>query len=318
MTQIVSQLFQEIAKQVVGQQALIKRLIVGLLAQGHILIEGVPGIAKTLVANSLAQSIGAQFKRIQFTPDLLPSDLLGTAIFDAKESSFRIEKGPLFSNIVLADEINRAPPKVQSALLEVMQEKQITIFGKTFVLEPPFFVIATQNPVEQEGTYPLPEAESDRFIMKVLATYPSENEEIEILNRYAQKGATGEKAAPQAVLTQQDVSKLQAEVAQVFVDEKVKKYIVNLVAATRTPTLGSSLGENWIQLGASPRATLALARVSQAEAYLAGRAFVTPDDVRLYLADVLRHRIALTYEAEAAGVNIDSLVAAIVKSVACP
>lgn len=318
---MIAQLLREVSKAVVGQQAFMKRLIVALLARGHVLIEGVPGIAKTLAANSLAKSMGVQFKRIQFTPDLLPSDLLGTAIFDAKESAFRIERGPLFSNIVLADEINRAPPKVQSALLEVMQEKQITIFGKTFILEPPFFVLATQNPIEQEGTYPLPEAECDRFIMKVLTTYPTNNEEFEILNRYAQKTEKDEKSEIQSVLTRDDILKLQNEVEKVFIEDKVKKYIVDLVVSTRmSATMPAKIQglERWVQLGASPRATLALAKVAQAEAYLAGRAYVTPDDVRLYLADVLRHRIMLTYEAEAEGVTADALTATIIKSVPCP
>lgn len=305
------QCFQEISKIVVGQKDLILRLLVALLAKGHVLIEGVPGIAKTLTAKTVSKVLGVDFKRIQFTPDLLPSDLLGTSLYDAKEGKFRIEKGPLFSHVVLADEINRAPPKVQSALLEVMAEQQITLFGTTFKLESPFFVLATQNPIEQEGTYPLPEAECDRFLMKVVTTYPSQQEEEEVL---AKLFSSKNESEPMAILSKQGIVELQKKVRDVFVDKKIMDYIVKLVTATRPETKFQSIPQ-WVQFGASPRASIAFLHSAQAYALIQGRNFVSPSDVKMFAKDIIRHRIVLTYEAEAEGITPDHVVDHLLNSI---
>lgn len=303
-TPLLENCFQEISKVVVGQRDLIERILVALLAQGHVLIEGVPGIAKTLAAKTVASVLGIGFKRIQFTPDLLPSDLLGTSMYDVKEGSFRVEKGPLFSHVVLADEINRAPPKVQSALLEVMAEQQITLFGTTFKLENPFFVLATQNPIEQEGTYPLPEAACDRFLMKIQVSYPLPKEEEELLQR--QFSSTHANIAS-ALMTKEGIIELQKKAQSLYVDKKIIEYIVRLVTATRPEQKFGSIPE-WVQFGASPRASIAFVRVAQAYALLQGRDFVTPSDVKFFAKDIIRHRLVLTYEAESQGITPDKVV----------
>ena len=295
----------EIGKVIVGQSYLVERLLICLLADGHVLLEGVPGLAKTLSVKTLAQAVKTQFQRIQFTPDLLPADLLGTLIYNPKTGEFSTKKGPLFSNIILADEINRAPAKVQSALLEAMQERQITLGGQTYKLEEPFMVLATQNPIEQEGTYPLPEAQVDRFMLKLKITYPKKSEELEIMDRVA--GNPTAKVNP--VMTPEDILRLRELVKQVYIDDKIKNYIVNLVCATRDPE-GHQLKnmKNLIRYGASPRATINLNLASRAYAFLRGRAYVVPDDIKAIGMDVLRHRIAPSYEAEAEEKTSEDLV----------
>ena len=295
----------EVSKRVVGQDAMIERLLIALLTGGHVLLEGVPGLAKTLAVRTLAESVHTTFHRIQFTPDLLPADVVGTQVFDQASGNFSVKRGPIFANIILADEINRAPAKVQSALLEAMQEKQVTIGGQTFKLAEPFLVLATQNPIEQEGTYPLPEAQVDRFMLKLRVTYPSRDEEKEIVRRMA-----GGAAIPvDAVAKPQDILAARAEIAGLHVEERVMDYLVDLVVATRDPkAAGLADLAPLIEYGASPRATIALAQAARAHAFLRGRAFVTPDDVKAIAPDVLRHRVVLTFEAEAEEVSSDELV----------
>ena len=289
-------LLTEIRRVIVGQEQLLRKMLVGLLADGHILLEGVPGLAKTMAVSSLARAIRTRFQRIQFTPDLLPADILGTLVFQPKDGTFAVKKGPIFSNLVLADEINRAPAKVQSALLEAMQERQVTIGEQTFRLDEPFLVLATQNPIEQEGTYPLPEAQVDRFMLKLLVDYPSRDEERMILDRMApQRGIpqVAEVLEPAQVIAARQV------LDEIYVDDKVRDYIVALVHATRSPDdFGLKVGD-WIEYGASPRATIYLARGARAMAFLAGRGYVTPQDVKDIAPDVLRHRVIVSYEAEA-------------------
>jgi len=312
----VDDLLSEISKVVVGQKYMVERLLIGLLGDGHVLLEGVPGLAKTLTVSSLAGAIGTRFQRIQFTPDLLPADLLGTLVFNPKEGSFSIKKGPIFANVILADEINRSPAKVQSALLESMQERQVTIGDTTFPLEAPFLVLATQNPIEQEGTYPLPEAQVDRFMMKIKVGYPSPEEELEIMRRMAR---TGEKNAVQPVVTPQQILDARAVLNVLYIDERVEKYIVDLVVASRDPeTCGLGVLKPLIEYGASPRATINLNLAARAHAFLQHRAYITPEDVRSIAMDVLRHRVAVTYEAEAEEITSEDIVQRILDTVEVP
>jgi len=293
----VETLRMEIGKVIIGQEYLIDRLFIGLLANGHILIEGVPGLAKTLLVKVISAAIETKFQRLQFTPDLLPADLIGTLIYNPKDGVFTVKKGPIFANIILADEINRAPAKVQSALLEAMQEKQVTIGENTFKLEEPFLVLATQNPIEQEGTYPLPEAQVDRFMLKLNVTYPNKEEELKILKEMS---FTDKEIKVNAVLKPADIMRARKVVNEVYMDEKIEKYIVDIVFATREPAnykLGDLSG--LIQYGASPRASIYLTLASKAYAFIKGRGYVTPQDVKSIGPDVLRHRIIVSYEAEA-------------------
>jgi len=292
----VRPLFNELGKVVVGQQYLVERLVVGLLANGHVLLEGVPGLAKTLSVKSLASCLDVKFARLQFTPDMLPADVIGTQIYNPQFGGFTTRKGPIFANLVLADEINRAPAKVQSALLEAMQEKQITIGEQTFRLEEPFLVLATQNPIEQEGTYPLPEAQVDRFMLKLKIGYPSRAEERQILDSMAK---TSGLPSTSAVVDPKQVLYARQVINEIYVDDKVKDYIVDLVCATRDPEQYKIAVKDFIQLGASPRATISLTLAAKAFAFLRGRGYVTPQDVKSIGMDVLRHRVAITYEAEA-------------------
>jgi MoxR-like ATPase len=309
-------LVAEVGKVLVGQEAMIQRLLTALLAGGHVLLEGMPGLAKTLTIRCLAGAIDTGFSRIQFTPDMLPADVLGTEIFNPKEGTYSIKKGPIFSNLVLADEINRAPAKVQAALLEAMQERQGTIGGKTYKMDEPFLVLATQNPIEQEGTYPLPEAQVDRFMLKIKVGYPSRDEERKILDRIG--GAASEPQVSK-VATPEEIAGAQRAVQQVFVDDKVRDYIVDLVRATRDPKgAGAADLEGMIEYGASPRASLWLLRGAKALAFLQGRTYVTPHDVKTLAPDVLRHRVSLTYEAEAEGRTTDQVIARILDSVLVP
>ncbi len=310
----VDQLKNEVAKAVVGQTYMIDRLFQGLLLDGHILVEGVPGLAKTTAVKAFADAISARFQRVQFTPDLLPADLLGTQIFNPKTQEFSIKKGPLFHNIILADEINRAPAKVQSALLEAMQERQITIGEETFTLDKPFIVLATQNPIEQEGTYPLPEAQLDRFMLKLNIDYPTREEESKIMERFASVPPE----PVRAVVSLGTLAELKTLVNAIYVDPKINQYIVNLIFATREPeTLKKSL-KPYLQFGASPRASINLHRASRAQAFLQGRAYVVPQDVKTMAYDVLRHRLILTYEAEAEGLKTDDLIRMILDQVEVP
>jgi len=311
---VVQRIRAEIGRVIVGQTALVDRLLMGLLTKGHILIEGVPGLAKTSAVKALARTIDASFKRIQFTPDLLPADLTGTEVFQPRTGDFRIKKGPIFHNIILADEINRAPSKVQSALLEAMQEGQVTIGEETLPLPEPFLVLATQNPIEQEGTYPLPEAQVDRFMFKLLVDYPSKAEEKEIMKRVAFRPEAG--ISP--VVDPAGIDELYRLTGAVFVDEKILDYIVDLVSATRRPGDYGMDGEGYIQYGASPRATIYLSRAARASAFLAGRGYVTPQDVKAVAPEVLRHRILLSYEAEAENVSTDEIIARIFDTVEVP
>ncbi|MBF0435547.1 MAG: MoxR family ATPase [Magnetococcales bacterium] len=309
-------LLTEIGKVLVGQEALVTRLVIGLLTGGHVLLEGMPGLAKTLTVRCLAQAIDTGFSRIQFTPDMLPADVVGTEVFNPREVSYSVKKGPVFSNLILADEINRAPAKVQSALLEVMQERQVTLGGKTYPLDEPFLVLATQNPIEQEGTYPLPEAQLDRFMMKVRVGYPSRDEERKVLERMA-----GNQPLPEvrAVARPVDILEARQRVGDVFVDEKVRDYIVDVVRATRDPKgAGVSGLDGMIEYGASPRAGIALMRAAKALAFLQGRSYATPHDVKSLVPDVLRHRIHPSYEAEAQGKESDHLIQKILDSVLVP
>jgi MoxR-like ATPase len=289
-------LFAELGKVIVGQQYLVERLVIGLLANGHVLLEGVPGLAKTLSVKSLAACINVKFARLQFTPDMLPADVIGTQVYNPQSGGFSTRKGPIFANLILADEINRAPAKVQSALLEAMQEKQVTIGDQTFKLEEPFLVLATQNPIEQEGTYPLPEAQVDRFMLKLKIGYPSRDEERHILELMAKTSGT---PATHAVVDPKDILRAREVINDIYVDDKVKDYIVDLVCATREPDKYKIQVRDFIQLGASPRATINLTLAAKAYAFLKGRGYVTPQDVKSIGMDVLRHRVAITYEAEA-------------------
>ena len=305
----------EIARVLVGQQYLVERLLMAMLCNNHVLIEGVPGLAKTLAVTTLAQTMQATFNRIQFTPDLLPADVLGTLIYNPKSGEFTTKKGPIFANIVLADEINRAPAKVQSALLEAMQERQVTLGDHTYVLSDPFLVLATQNPIDQEGTYPLPEAQVDRFMFKLMVTYPSMDDERIILKRMA---TSERKEGVSPVITPEDILRLRKIVDQIYIDEKIEDYIVNIIQATRTPDkYGLNVGE-YIQYGGSPRATIFLAMAARANAMLAGRGYVTPQDVKSVVLDVLRHRVVVTYEAEADEITSEQLVEQIVNAVKVP
>jgi MoxR-like ATPase len=308
-------LFREIGKVIVGQLHLVERLLVGLLADGHILIEGVPGLAKTLSVRTLAQAVQTKFQRIQFTPDLLPADLIGTLVYSPKDGTFTTKKGPIFANIILADEINRAPSKVQSALLEAMQEHQVTIGEHTFPLPKPFLVLATQNPIEQEGTYPLPEAQVDRFMMKLVVTYPNKKEEKEILERMS----LGREIEVSPVMTPQRIFEMRELMHQIYVDEKVKDYILDLVFATREPER-YKLNElkPLIAYGASPRASIMLTVTAKANAFLRGRGYVTPDDVKQVGMDVLRHRVLVTYEAEAEETTSEEIIQRIFDQIEVP
>ncbi len=314
-----SEPFRQIVAQVnqvlVGQEKLVHRMLLGLLANGHLLIEGVPGLAKTTAVSSLAKAINTDFQRLQFTPDLLPADLIGTLVYRPQDQTFVVQKGPIFSNLILADEINRAPAKVQSALLEAMQERQVTIGSETFPLEQPFLVMATQNPIEQEGTYQLPEAQTDRFMLKVIVNYPSRDEELQILRRMSKTSATFD---IQAVTSPAEIMAARRLVDEVYVDEKVQHYVVDLVMATRTPeAYGLQLSE-LIQFGGSPRATINLTLAAKANAFLAGRGYVTPQDVREIALDVLRHRVMITYEAEAEDRTSASIVNEILHHIPTP
>ncbi len=312
---VLSNLSNEMGKVIVGQKHLIERLLIGILANGHILLEGVPGLAKTLSVMTLAKAIQVKYQRLQFTPDLLPADLIGTLIYNPRSGEFTTKKGPIFSNIILADEINRAPAKVQSALLEAMQEKQVTIGSETFKLEDPFLVLATQNPIEQEGTYPLPEAQVDRFMLKLNVDYPSKDDEREILDRMA---LTGVSMKVDPVLKPDDIKRLRSVVDQIYIDDKIKDYIVDLVVATRDPQkYGLNLGE-FIEFGASPRATIFLAIASKAYAFLKGRGYVTPQDVKSIGMDVLRHRVIITYEAEAEEMTAEKVIQNIFDNIDVP
>ncbi len=298
-------LLQEMERIIVGQRPMLERLLVGLLANGHVLLEGVPGLAKTRAVTTLARAVHADYQRIQFTPDLLPADLIGTLIYQPQSGSFQVRKGPVFANVVLADEINRAPAKVQSALLEAMQEGQVTIGDETFPLPQPFLVLATQNPLEQEGTYPLPEAQVDRFMLKLKLTYPSRAEELQILERMAH---TQTHFDTRAVVTTDDILQARSVVDAIYLDDKVKQYIVDLVFATREPQAYKLDLGNYIEYGASPRATIYLALAAKAFAFLRGRGYVTPQDVKSIGMDVLRHRVLITYEAEAEEISAEDLI----------
>ncbi|MFA6599414.1 MAG: MoxR family ATPase [Candidatus Omnitrophota bacterium] len=311
----IETLLREIGKVIVGQKYLVERLMIAILADGHVLIEGVPGLAKTLSVRTLSQAVHTKFQRIQFTPDLLPADLIGTLVYNPKDGNFTTKKGPIFANIILADEINRAPSKVQSALLEAMQERQVTIGENTFPLEAPFLVLATQNPIEQEGTYPLPEAQVDRFMLKLIVDYPTKKEEKEIVERMS----TGKKIEVKPVLEPKQILELRALMNQIYVDEKVKDYVLDLVFATRHPEdykLESI--KPLISYGASPRASIMLILAAKAHAFLRGRGYVTPDDVKQIAMDVMRHRVLVTYEAEAEEITSENIIQKIFDQVEVP
>ena len=314
-SEFIRQLVGEVGKVIVGQKYLIERLMVGLLADGHVLLEGVPGLAKTLSVKTLAAAIQTTFQRIQFTPDLLPADVVGTLIYNPKDGEFRIKKGPVFANLILADEINRAPAKVQSALLEAMQERQVTIGDQTFKLPEPFLVLATQNPIEQEGTYPLPEAQIDRFMLKLSIGYPSKEEERQIMDRMAE---TGKNLSVQPVVTPAQILKARKVVDLVYMDDKIKNYIVDLVFATRDPQAYKLDIAGLIQYGASPRATIYLALAAKAYAFLQGRGYVTPQDIKTIGMDVLRHRVIISYEAEAEDLTSEAIIKRIFDEVPVP
>ncbi len=314
-SQFVERMMKEVSKVVVGQREMLEGILMGLLTGGHVLLEGVPGLAKTLTIASVSKSISLAFQRIQFTPDLLPSDLIGTMIFNPKSGEFAPKKGPIFTNIVLADEINRAPAKVQSALLEAMAEKQVTIGDTTYRLEVPFLVLATQNPLEQEGTYPLPEAQMDRFMFKINVGYPTKAEELEIMNRMGQD----KQPVIEAVISRDDLMRARERVDQIYVDEKLRNYIVEIVMATREPSK-NGLGhiENLVRVGGSPRATISLIRASKAHAFLRGRGYVTAEDVKAIAYGVLRHRLILSFEAEAEEIKSDEIVKEVLGHVEVP
>ena len=315
MNEKINVLKKELAKAVIGQENMIDGLLIGLLCDGHILVEGVPGLAKTTTINALSKAIGLDAKRIQFTPDLLPSDIIGAQIYNPQDHSFSIKKGPLFTHLLLADEINRAPAKVQSALLEVMQERQVTIGDETFKLESPFLVMATQNPIEQEGVYALPEAQLDRFMMKIVVQHNSEEEELDIMRKAARKNF----AEVEAVLTIDDLYALQKELETIHIDEELERYMVQLITATREPARFGleSIAEN-IMFGASPRASIDLYKASRAQAFLKGKTFVSPSDIADVIHKVLRHRVVLSYEARAKGVNVDEVISTIVETLPIP
>ncbi|MCK9554767.1 AAA family ATPase [bacterium] len=311
----IKDLLDEMAKVMVGQKYLIERLIIGLLGNGHVLLEGVPGLAKTLSVKTLASCINAKFQRIQFTPDLLPADIVGTLIYNPKEGTFSVKKGPIFANFILADEINRAPAKVQSALLEAMQERQVTIGEETFKLTDPFLVLATQNPIEQEGTYPLPEAQVDRFMLKAKITYPFRDEEKKIIERMA---FTGGNIQVNSVINPEDIIRARALVDQIYIDDKIKDYILDVVFATREPDKFNIDLRDFIEYGASPRASIYLTIASKAYAFLQGRGYVTPQDVKSIGMDVLRHRIIVTYEAEAEDIDSETIIQKIFDTIEVP
>ena len=314
-SRLVQDVSRQVSRRVVGQDYMIDRLLISLLTGGHVLLEGVPGLAKTLTVRTLAETVDTSFNRIQFTPDLLPADVVGTQVYDQSTGKFLVKKGPIFANIILADEINRAPAKVQAALLEAMQEKQVTIGGTTYKLEEPFLVLATQNPIEQEGTYPLPEAQVDRFMLKLRVGYPTRDEEKEIMRRMA----GGEPIPVDRVASPDAILGARARIADLYMDERIMDYIVDIVLATREPTkAGLEDLTPLIEFGASPRATIALAQASRAHAFLRGRAFVTPDDVKAIAPDVLRHRVLTTYEAEAEEVTSDDIVARVLSKIESP
>lgn len=314
-SQFVDQILAEMGKVVVGQQHMVERLLIGLLTGGHVLLEGVPGLAKTLTCKTLAQCLSMKFQRIQFTPDLLPADILGTQVYNPRDQTFSVKKGPIFTNLVLADEINRAPAKVQSALLEAMQEHQITIGDATFHLDEPFLVLATQNPIEQEGTYPLPEAQVDRFMLMVKVTYPSKTEELQILNN----ATSNYLPTLSTVLDGDRLLQARKTVSEILIDDKLKQYIVDIVFATREPkAYGLSDLAEFIQFGASPRASIFLTQAAKAHAFLRHRAFVIPEDIKAIGLDVLRHRVILTYQAEAESLTSEDVVQRIFDRVAVP
>jgi MoxR-like ATPase len=314
-SRLVQDVTRQVARRVVGQEYMVERLLISMLTGGHVLLEGVPGLAKTLTVRTLAEAIDTTFQRIQFTPDLLPADVVGTQVYDQSSGKFLVKKGPIFANIILADEINRAPAKVQAALLEAMQEKQVTIGGTTYKLEEPFLVLATQNPIEQEGTYPLPEAQVDRFMLKLRVGYPTREEEKEIMRRMAGNVpiSVERMASPAAIMDARN------RISELYMDDRIVDYIVDIVHATRDPKqFGLDDLLPLIEFGASPRATIALAQASRAHAFLRGRSFVTPDDVKAIGPDVLRHRVLTTYEAEAEEVSSDDVVAKILGSIESP
>lgn len=311
----VQELRKEIAKVLVGQEDLVNGLLVGLIANGHVLVEGVPGLAKTLAVKTLAQAVSAAFQRIQFTPDLLPADIVGTLVFNPKESSFAVRKGPIFSNIILADEINRAPAKVQSALLEAMQERQVTISDATYKLPELFLVMATENPIEQEGTYPLPEAQIDRFMLKLNVDYPSKSEEARVLDLMARQNVPS--AGP--VVSAEQILKARQTADQVYVDEKIKNYVLDLVIATRTPEkYGLEKIKPWILYGASPRAAIFMVQAAKAYAFLGRRGYVTPEDIKAVGFNVMRHRVLLTYEAEAENITSETILKTVFEAIEVP
>lgn len=311
----VEKLTSQMSSVIVGQKYMVERLLVGILANGHVLLEGVPGLAKTLAVKTLSDTIDTKFQRLQFTPDLLPADLIGTMIYNPQKAEFTAKKGPIFANIILADEINRAPAKVQSALLEAMQERQVTIGDTTYPLDEPFLVLATQNPIEQEGTYPLPEAQIDRFMLKLKISYPTPAEERIIMDRMT----TGEKLTVKKVIKARDIISARKVVAEIYVDEKVKEYILNLIHATREPEK-YGLGElkDLIAYGASPRGTIYLNLAAKAHAFLKGRGYITPEDIKAIGPDILRHRVLITYEAEAEEMNSDDIVKKIFDAIEVP
>jgi len=308
-------LLEEVGRVIVGQDAMVEGLLIGLLSDGHVLMEGVPGLAKTLTVRTLAQAVDTTFRRLQFTPDLLPADIVGTLVYDPKDQEFKTRKGPIFANIILADEINRSPAKVQSALLEAMQERTVTIGENTFRLDTPFLVLATQNPIEQEGTYPLPEAQVDRFMLKLSVGYPNRDEELQIMRRVA----TGPEVAVEPVVKPEEILGARRAVEMIYLDQQVEQYIVDLVLATRNPAdYGLDDLPGLISYGASPRASIYLAKTARAHAFLQRRGYVTPDDVRAMAMDVLRHRVLLTYEAEAEEVTSEDVVNRILNNVEVP
>jgi MoxR-like ATPase len=314
-SRLLGEVTEELGKVIVGQHAMLERLLIGLLADGHVLLEGVPGLAKTLAVRTLAATIAGHFHRIQFTPDLLPSDLIGTMIYNQRSGDFSVQKGPIFTNILLADEINRAPAKVQSALLEAMQEKQVTIGGQTFPLNELFLVLATQNPIEHEGTYPLPEAQVDRFMFKLIVTYPDRHDERQVLDRMT----AGPEPSVRTVLDPGRVIGARRLVDEVYVDGRIKEYVLDLITATRKPdAAGLNDLTPLIEYGASPRASIFLIRAAKAHAFLQGRSYVMPDDIKALGLDVLRHRLLLTYRADAEGVGADALLARIFETVPVP
>jgi len=312
----IQTLKQEMAKVIVGQDLMVERLLIGLLCNGHVLLEGVPGLAKSLTVSTLAKIINTSFRRIQFTPDLLPADLIGTMIYNQQKGNFETKKGPIFSNIILADEINRSPAKVQSALLEAMQERQVSIGKKTHKLDDPFLVLATQNPIEQEGTYPLPEAQVDRFMLKVVLNYPNKEEELEIIKRMAHSDTLIE---VQPLVNPEDIIRARKVVDEIYIDEKIHNYIVDIVFATREPEAYNLADLNdLIHIGASPRASIYLTMAGKAKAFIEGRGYVTPEDVRDVMWDILRHRIIPTFEAEAEEVTVEQIIRRIIDSVEVP